>query len=137
MKRSVFLVTLIILAIGVLAYWFRHRENEIWLSLYVDSSLEDAALKCQDGWSIEALKLVNNVEDHTPRIWEEKRYIKALCLQSMGRFKESFEEFESLEDARGLWLEGKAKIGAERARHHQRQLSHEQLHFPAWMPSAR
>jgi hypothetical protein len=104
------------------------------LRMYVSTSLDDAAEKLENGNYQDSMKALSKAQLSQAATIEESQYIKAMCLQSLGRFKESAREYSALED--NFWLGEKAVLGRQLAEQKIRKLPAELTHFPTTVEGA-
>jgi hypothetical protein len=107
------------------------QPNASWIRLhvFVAREMEPAAREFEAGHYQKALALLAQHKGwRVPQAREESHYIRALCLQNLGRFDGSIIEYDWL-IRRDCHLADQAKIGRTRA-HSRKPVSSEQIWFP-------
>jgi hypothetical protein len=99
------------------------------LRAYVSTGLDDAAEKLENGNYQGSLQALSKAQLSQAFAIEEAQYMKAMCLQSLGRFDKSAKEYSALEN--NYWLAKKAVLGRKLAEQKSRKLPAELTHFPA------
>lgn len=105
-------------------------EDFYTLEGYVGSEFSHAAQFCQYGNDRAALQELQKVRPVTRKGIAEWHYIRGLCFQGLGRFRESEAEYLAAQKSDDKVIVAKAKIGQTLAAQKDRKISRKQMQFP-------
>ncbi len=115
---------------GMLAYLLSltHHPHEQPLHLCVSPTLDAAASAFESGSYANALRDLDHIEPQSSSAYFEWHYLRALCLQSMGRFDEATVAYKIVADSSTL-LGANARLGLKLAHSRQKVVPEEMIYF--------